>query len=349
MERVVVDFNLLTILDVLSIATAFMLGLLFITSKSDNKKANIFLGLFLWSLSVEVFESFMQSVEGRIFGVFHSSLFTIPFFVLYINKTLNRKLSWFYCLLFLPGILLNLGVSETVYLKYIEYVFNISLLIFILKIVKRHQEKIGDFYSDIENKTMSWIKMIVYIFLFFHVLWILEDIVGFQNEELPQFFAMASNILTFFMIYWIGYNGFSQSEMFKLSLFLYEETIDETVENALETEGEFNKIMLKIQKEKLFLITGVNLKLLASQLNLKEKELSRLINKHTNNNFYHFINQFRVDEFKNLLLSPKAEQLSLLGLAEEAGFSSKSTFYTVFKNVEGITPKQYQNQLKKSE
>ncbi|PKH50043.1 hypothetical protein CXF68_04685 [Tenacibaculum sp. Bg11-29] len=349
MEQVVVDFNLLTILDVLSIATAFMLGLLFITSKSDNKKANIFLGLFLWSLSVEVFESFIQSVEGGIFSVFQSSLFTIPFLVLYINKTLNRKFSWFYCLLFLPGTFLNLGVSETVYLEYIEYVFNISLLIFILKMVKRHQEKIGDFYSDIENKTLSWIKMIVYIFLFFHTLWILEDIVGVQNEELPQFFAMASNILTFFMIYWIGYNGFSQSEMFKLSLFLDEETIVETVENVSETEGEFNKIMLKIQQEKLFSITGVNLKFLASQLELKEKELSRLINKHTNNNFYHFINQFRVDEFKNLLLSPKAKQLSLLGLAEEAGFSSKSTFYTAFKNVEGITPKQYQNQLKKSE
>lgn len=349
MEQVVVDFNLLTILDVLSITTAFMLGLLFITSKSDNKKANIFLGLFLWSLSVEVFESFIQSVEGGIFSVFQSSLFTIPFLVLYINKTLNRKFSWFYYLLFLPGTFLNLGVSETVYLEYIEYVFNISLLIFILKMVKRHQEKIGDFYSDIENKTLSWIKMIVYIFLFFHTLWILEDIVGVQNEELSQFFAMASNILTFFMIYWIGYNGFSQSEMFKLSLFLDEERIVETVEDVSETEGEFNKIMLKIQQEKLFSITGVNLKFLASQLELKEKELSRLINKHTNNNFYHFINQFRVDEFKNLLLSPKAKQLSLLGLAEEAGFSSKSTFYTAFKNVEGITPKQYQNQLKKSE
>ena len=74
-----------------------------------------------------------------------------------------------------------------------------------------------------------------------------------------------------------------------------------------------------------------------------------MINTHTQNNFYHFTNQFRVEEFKKLLLSTKAKQLSLLGLAEEAGFYSKSIFYTVFKDAEGITPKQYQNQLKKSE
>ena len=74
-----------------------------------------------------------------------------------------------------------------------------------------------------------------------------------------------------------------------------------------------------------------------------------MINTYTQNNFYHFTNQFRVKEFKKLLLSTKAKQLSLLGLAEEAGFYSKSIFYTVFKDAEGITPKQYQNQLKKSE
>ena len=74
-----------------------------------------------------------------------------------------------------------------------------------------------------------------------------------------------------------------------------------------------------------------------------------MINEHSKTNFYQFINGFRVSEFKMLMQSPKAQQLSILGLAEEAGFSSKSTFYTAFKAVEGVTPKQYELSLKKSE
>ena len=58
------------------------------------------------------------------------------------------------------------------------------------------------------------------------------------------------------------------------------------------------------------------------------------------------INNLRVNEFKMLIQSPKANQLSLLGLANEAGFSSKSTFYAAFKKLEGMTPKQYESSLK---
>lgn len=343
MNQISLEFSVPAIVDILSISTAFMLGLLFITSKSKNKKANLFLGLFLWSLSLEVLGAFVEILEVDLL-IINTSLFTIPLLFFYINETLNRKFNWIHLLFFIPGILTNFDLSFYVF----EYVFNISLLIYILKIVKNHQLKVGDFYSDIENKTLSWIYAIVYIFLFFQVLWIIEDLVGLQNESFTEYFAFTSNILTFFMIYWIGYNGFSQSEIFTSSLF-QSETKEDVFINFSETKKQFEKISSTILKEKLFTKTDLNLKSLSLQLNLKEKELSKLINTHTQNNFYHFINQFRIEEFKNLLTSPKAKQLSLLGLAEEAGFSSKSTFYTAFKNSEGVTPKQYQNQLKKSE
>lgn len=335
-------------LDVLSFSTALVLGLLFMTSKTNNRKANVFLGLFLWSLSIEVFESFIQPLEGV--ELIKTSLFTIPFLFYYINQTLNKKIIYKCLFLFLPGILLNIFMPNITVLKYLEYVFNISILLYILKTLKNHQEKVNNFYSDLENKTLSWIKAIVFIFLLFHLLWIVEDLVGLQDKELIDYFAYTSTFLTFFMIYWIGYNGFSQPEMFMSPIFISFEKKDPLIDTDIsKTVTLFLEISAKIQQQKLFTKTDLNLHSLSIQLNLKERELSKLINTHTQKNFYHYINQFRVDEFKNLLSSPKAKQLSILGLAEEAGFSSKSTFYTVFKKLEGITPKQFQLSQKKSD
>ncbi|MBA6156261.1 helix-turn-helix transcriptional regulator [Tenacibaculum sp. S7007] len=345
MKEVVIELSVLSVLDILSIATAFMLGLLFLTTKSKNNKANIFLGLFLWSLVTEVSQSFIDGQEIDNVNTFTTASLTLPLLFLYIIKTLNYKFKFIYLVLLIPFIWDVLGFSSEI----IGYVFSFLILIYALDILKKHKVKLGDFYSDVENKTFSWVKTIIYIFLFFNVFWVIEDLVGIQNESLIEYFAITSNVLTFFMIYWIGYNGFSQPEMFTspLSLFNKKEAI--SVKSVEETKNQFLEITHTVQQQKLFSKTDLNLRSLSTELCIKEKELSKLINQHTKNNFYHFINQFRIEEFKKLLESPKSKQLSLLGLAEEAGFSSKSTFYTAFKNAEGITPKQYQNQLKKSE
>ena len=56
----------------------------------------------------------------------------------------------------------------------------------------------------------------------------------------------------------------------------------------------------------------------------------------------------QIEKFKQLVQSSKFQQFSILGLASEAGFSSKSTFYAAFKKFEGMSPKQYENSIKKS-
>ena len=349
MEQATFDVSILTLVDMLSIATAIMLGFLFITLKSNNKKANVFLGMFLWSLAIEVLESFLESVNFQTIEIqiVQTTLATIPLLLLYVQATLKIKFRILYLILFLPfGISNLLGFHEEL-IKYVEYVFNLTLLYIILKKIKEHQNKVTDYYSDIENKTLLWIETIVYIFLFFHAFWILEDFIGFQNEVVTRYFSFSSVILTFFMIYWIAYNGFSQQEIFTTSLFQIEEKKEVFVDE--DTKEKFEEVSKIIEKDKLYLEGSLNLRMLSKKVNIKERELSKLIKTHTHKNFYHFVNQFRVKEFKKLVTSPKATQLSLLGLAQEAGFSSKSTFYTVFKNMEGVTPKQYQDSLKESE
>ena len=351
-----IEITLLSILDILSVGTAFMLGLLFLTVKSDNKKANVFLGLFLWSLAIEIFHALAQNFSEGLHLIPHTSLLTIPFLMLYVNHTINKENKKRFLFLFIPALIVNLLLllnPEIDNVLFFEYVFNIGVLLFILRLIKRHKENISEFYSDLEYKTLSWIKAIVFIFLGFHLLWILEDFIGLQNKIYAEYLSEISAILTFFMVYWIGYNGFSQPEIFRKRQFFINEktttTINEIIEVSDESIEEFKTLKAKIETEKLFSNHDLNLQNLADAVYVKEKQLSKLINQHSNTNFYQFINRFRVNEFKKLMQSPKASQLSILGLAQEAGFSSKSTFYTAFKSLEGMTPKEYEMSLKKSE
>jgi len=57
--------------------------------------------------------------------------------------------------------------------------------------------------------------------------------------------------------------------------------------------------------------------------------------------FFEFINQYRVNEVKAKITDPAYENLSLLGIAFESGFNTKSAFNRVFKKITGFTPGEY--------
>lgn len=355
------ELDFFIIINSLTTATAIMLGLLFITSPSKNRKANIFLGLFLWSLSIEVVGVISDAFYEELVYIPVTSLATIPFLVLYINQTINNKIRGWYGALFIPVLLVHFLNFEEGYqwvLALFDYVFNISLLLFILRIIKKHSIRVNNFYSDLEHKTIRWITIIVFIYLGFYMLWFIEDIVVTQNENFVEYFAKLSTMLTFFMVYWIGYNGFAQHETFKQHIFTREEDVPfKNVDSKVEelhpiSEADmllFEKMCVRIDSEKLYANSKLNLKTLSDTLELPSRDVSRLINVNTKGNFYQFINGLRTEEFKRLLQSPKAQKMSILGLAEESGFSSKSTFYTVFKSIEGMTPKAYELSLNESE
>lgn len=100
-----------------------------------------------------------------------------------------------------------------------------------------------------------------------------------------------------------------------------------------------------MEKEKPYLENKITLPVLASQLNMNPNYLSQVINDKLNQNFYDFINNYRVEEFKRRLNYKTAGNYTLVGHALESGFSSKSSFQEVFKKFTGQTPSQYQRNL----
>ncbi len=85
---------------------------------------------------------------------------------------------------------------------------------------------------------------------------------------------------------------------------------------------------------------------LAVKLNIHPHDLSRIINVGMEKNFSDFINEFRVRETARKMQDPAYDRLTLLGIAYESGFNSKTTFNRVFKEMTGKTPVEYKNSLK---
>jgi AraC-like DNA-binding protein len=106
------------------------------------------------------------------------------------------------------------------------------------------------------------------------------------------------------------------------------------------------KLAELMQQQKTYLNSELGLPDLATMMQLSPQELSYLINVGFENNFYNFVNSYRVEESKILLNSPKHQHLSMIGIAYEAGFNSKTAFYTAFKKITGVSPTEFKTSNK---
>jgi adenylate cyclase len=95
-----------------------------------------------------------------------------------------------------------------------------------------------------------------------------------------------------------------------------------------------------------YLNPDLSLRELAQQLEVHPNYLSQVINETQGQNFFTYVNTYRVEAFKTRLQSSTAKHYTLLAHAYECGFSSKTTFNTTFRKLTGQTPSQYQKSLR---
>jgi AraC-like DNA-binding protein len=69
--------------------------------------------------------------------------------------------------------------------------------------------------------------------------------------------------------------------------------------------------------------------------------VSRIINSELNKNFRNLVNEYRIEEVKARFKDPSSSQFSILGVAYKCGFNSEASFYRIFKNLVGLSPKEY--------
>jgi AraC-like DNA-binding protein len=99
-----------------------------------------------------------------------------------------------------------------------------------------------------------------------------------------------------------------------------------------------------MEKDRPYLEPELTLPELSKRLSVSPNHLSQVINGRLNKTFFDYINEYRVEEAKRLLVSPEARHLSILGIATDAGFNSKNAFYQAFRKNTGMNPSKFREQ-----
>ena len=262
-----------------------------------------------------------------------SYLYLIPFFILPAEQKLEvfanngKGYETFYTI-----------NSMLIYLSGIIYVVWSSLLL------RNHKKNIRNQFSDIEYINLKWLQLLIYGI---GVIWIL--VIFTKNGE-----YIFTGVSIFVIL--IGFFGIQQKDIFssKKSIIKNIEvnSIDKdksTKKEKYATSGLTNKVaedhyknlIQKITQKAYYKQNDLSLNDLASNLDIHPNYLSQIINEKEEMTFYDFINTFRVEEFKKLIQIPENKQFTLLALAYDCGFNSKSSFNRYFKKNTGKTPSQF--------
>jgi AraC-like DNA-binding protein len=303
-----------------------------------------------------------------------------PFLFFYISALIDHKARFRKekLLHFIPFILFNLyiviasfspEISEQINLDHTEsahgapLLLNVFLLLtvisgpfyFIISILllKKLDINIFNNFSTYENVNLDWLRRLVYTF---GLIWTVLMIFATIHHVFQMFsWIFCTHGLTLSLsafIILIGYYGLKQKEIFI-------QYPNRNTEYVTEPKTKYAGMLLKnedieqyvskirhfMAAEKPYLDADLTLPELANRLDIPSHHLSRVINEHFGINFFDFINQYRIEEVKARIDNPEYRNLSLLGIAFDSGFNTKSAFNRVFKKMTGFTPSEYRKQL----
>jgi AraC-like DNA-binding protein len=206
---------------------------------------------------------------------------------------------------------------------------------------KKSHRKLPQDYSNIDHLKLNWLRIILWSFIF---MWQI-DLASFVIYKI---FAIV-NHSTAFALFSVGINyiGAILLVYFGLkhpNIFSCVEGNDEKMKyekSALTAdlkEGYLKKLLNYIDKEKPYLNFCITLGEISKNLAVPQNYLSQVINELLDQNFYDFINSYRIREAKRILANPKYIEKPVLEILTDVGFNSKSSFYTAFTKETGMTP-----------
>ncbi|CAL2086385.1 helix-turn-helix transcriptional regulator [Tenacibaculum sp. 190524A05c] len=203
--------------------------------------------------------------------------------------------------------------------------------------------------ANIQQQTLRWIKQIIFSFQIYFslVLLILIIDVLIYNVVLEKnyFYFIRFFYYPFFigisvLIYWLGMEGFSRRND-KNSI--PKSQISE--EDRVKLELVAKELLVAVKEKKLYKIQKLNLNMLANELDTKPYIITQCLKEIIGKNFNDFINEYRVNEIQYLLKQPENSKFTLLSLAMEAGFNSKSSFNRAVQKHLGVSPSELKQNL----
>lgn len=150
--------------------------------------------------------------------------------------------------------------------------------------------------------------------------------------------------------YIVGIYSLKQPEIFKIPL--PEKKLNQAIKKERLRKEEVNEIKERLtmflEKDKGYNRQELNLSVLADEIGVSRNNLSWCLNNIYGKTFYQLINEYRIKDFLNRIEKTDYKKLTLVSIALDSGFNSKSTFYKAFKDITNLSPSEYIDKMKKS-
>jgi AraC-like DNA-binding protein len=271
------------------------------------------------------------------------AFFTVS--VIFRSEPLVRDLRSF----FRPDKLISLRIVYS-----IAFFFSItiySILSFIE--IKRHQENLKNLASFTSQRiTLNWLKILsISFYVVFFILFILGGL-NMIGDFIPfdPYFVIFGFIAVFSTVY--SFYGIKQPIIF--GEVFHEENNGERKETEkysksglkdIQADKYLKKLLTYMETNKPFLDGDLTINDLSDKTGIARHHITQVLNEKYKRNFFTFVNEYRVKEVMERFSEPKFNNYTILAIALDAGFNSKTTFNSFFKSQTGLTPSEYREKM----
>lgn len=256
--------------------------------------------------------------------------------------------------------------TETQIILIASLISGFSYVLFSFYELRKYKKRINDEFSNTERINLNWLRYLIGGIL---VIWVIILLKGSD----PLIFGAAVVFVVLLGYFGIRNMGiFTYRQVIEKRMTIPKEPAPATAENKEPPRQEEQVSMFQaslrikyeksglqkeaadkihqdltnlMQVEKVFKNEELSLSQLAQQLGIHPNNLSQVINTYEKKSFYDYINTLRIEEFKQLAMKPENEKYTLLSLAFECGFNSKTSFNRNFKKITGESPSDYLNAM----
>ena len=351
----------------------FLLAMVIFGFKHGNKTANILLALFIFFFSLMIFfhslyglsEHSSQQLSHEEDSFHNMFLIFGPLIYFYVIALTNQsfKFSFNHTQHLLPlllaflldYILILFDAPVTVQKNYTRVVitlvviqFSIYLMLSIKALIK-YSKGLEETFSSLDKINLDWLRFLIIAQTIIWPVALLVEIF-FHNHEAWNFIWILVSVLFYIM----GYKGIRQPAIFTG---IVAEAVTTKTEPKRKYEKStltdemagkyFEKLLEYMNSSKAYLEQDLTLPLLATRLSISSHHLSQVINEKRSQNFFEFINSYRIEEAKRLLTDPENSVFNISTIAFDAGFNTLSSFNSVFKKFTKQTPSQFRNDSNK--
>ena len=366
-----IGLNLLAILNLVGAAHGFLLALALLTIKRGNKTANRLLAAIILTISIVVTGAVLVT-SNYVFVYPQLSLLNHPFaflagplLYLYIrtlvsNQAVTRKdavhfIPFTLCALYLLPYYLQGSAAKltALYAEFnqttqggwyyarsgafvVQFLFYLILIMALLIAYSRR--------ASAEDRALNKLNLfkVRFVVIGAAVLWIaailrlIFDDTSATNLLVP----LGASLLAYAM----GYLEILKPDPLIVTNSPAVRRYEKSKLTPERSQKYLRKLLGFMAAEKRYLNGDLTIQKLADELGIPAHYLSQTINEQLSQSFSEFLNSYRIEEAKRRLRDPAFKHLSILGIAEDVGFNSKSSFNAVFKKHTNLTPSEFRNQ-----